>query len=264
MFGRKEKNPSEQLRKRIRTRRRLNILRRLMLLVILVSVFGVLGYAFGQALLGGEFDVKEIEVEGSQILSDEQVIEISGIREGQNIFLVNLNDARANLNHALITERLLIEKKLPGKITIEITDRPVLLAVQQDGRFYYADENLRILTVSDELAKTGVPLVSGLDSYTLGETGSLLSGAPDYKFGYIVDMLKTLRNNGLLGEISEISLLRDNTYRIITDRDSEFIVKDFSNFQEYFALIRENIENGAEKISINLTTGNYPIQSGRT
>lgn len=263
MFGRKEKDPSAQIKKRIKRKRRLNILKRLMLLVILVSVFGVLGYAFREALVNGDFNVKEIEVEGNEILSKEKIIEISGIEEGQNIFLVNLNDVRSSLNHAIITDQLLIEKKLPGKITIKVTDRPVLLAIQQDGKFYYADENLKIITVSDELAEESVPLVSGLESYGLGEIGSEVTASPDYKFGYIVDMLKTLRNNGLIGEISEISLLPDNTYRIITVKNSEFIVKDFSNFQEYFALIRENIENGAEKISINLTTGNYPIQKDR-
>lgn len=53
-----------------------------------------------------------------------------------------------------------------------------------------------LITKSEYLTRSDVPLVSGLTSYQIGSVGDALTVEPAYKFDIIVEMLRTFKNNG--------------------------------------------------------------------
>lgn len=264
MRRRNKRSPKEQRRRDLKKKHRLNMLRRIAVFLICVAGLGVLGYSFVVALNDGVFDVRTIEVEGSELIPKETIIEESGIREGDNIFLVNVNEAQGRISDSLITRRLVIRKVMPDKIVIQVEEKPVLFAVNDNGQICYFGENLELITKSEYLTRSDVPLVSGLTSYQIGSVGDALTAEPAYKFDIIAEMLRTFKNNGLLNRISEVSLKSDNTYRIITVDGTVFTVKDLDNFHDYFGYIKTVVENGESELDINLTAGNNPIQKPRS
>ncbi len=70
-----------------------------------------------------DYNLTAIEINDDGTLSREQILATAQIREGGNIFLVNLLKARDNLNQLPQVERVELERTLPGKITITITER---------------------------------------------------------------------------------------------------------------------------------------------
>lgn len=189
MRRRNKRSPKEQRRRDLKKKHRLNMLRRIAVFLICVAGLGVLGYSFVVALNDGVFDVRTIEVEGSELIPKETIIEESGIREGDNIFLVNVNEAQGRISDSLITRRLVIRKVMPDKIVIQVEEKPVLFAVNDNGQICYFGENLELITKSEYLTRSDVPLVSGLTSYQIGSVGDALTAEPAYKFDIIVEML---------------------------------------------------------------------------
>ncbi len=251
------------MKKRLKRRRRINIIRNAAIALVTVAILAVLGYMFEQALVKGEFDVKEISVEGESVLPESMIIEASGVKTGDNIFLVNINDMRSGIGNVLMTDELIIQKKLPDQIRIEIKEKPVLFAYHSGKKFDYVGEDLKIVAENNYLSAGNVPLVSGLEPETDGNVGDSFSLEPSYKFTNILEILRIFKNNNLLGEISEVSITPENLYRIITRQDSEIIVKDLENFKEYFGYIKNIVEKKTRRVQINITTGNYPVQKQR-
>ncbi|MGI6108260.1 MAG: cell division protein FtsQ/DivIB [Eubacteriaceae bacterium] len=254
----------EQRKKDLKKTRRKNILRRTVLILICAAALGMIGYCFVSALNSGVFNVKTIEVEGTEIIPAQTIISESGIKEGDNIFLVNANEASGNISENLMTRKLIVRKVMPDKIVISVQEKPVLFAVSDNGQICYFGDDLELITRSEYLTKSDVPLISGLNSYQISGIGDKITAEPAYKFDNIVNMLKTFESNGLLNRISEISLQQDNTYRIITKDNTVITVKDTDNFGNYFGYIKTVIENGESNLDINLNAGNNPIQKPRS
>jgi cell division septal protein FtsQ len=70
-----------------------------------------------------DYNLATIEINDDGMLSREQIIAAAGIAEGKNIFSVNLTKVRESLSQLPQVDRVDIERTLPAKITISITER---------------------------------------------------------------------------------------------------------------------------------------------
>ncbi len=252
-----------QRRKLRRKKKNFRILRQTTVFFIIVALISVVGYIAYMSVTTGMFGVSEIQVEGTEILTNDQIVEASGIQEGENIFLLNLNNIRFNINKVVSAKNIYIRKVLPNKIIISIEENQPIGIFSQEGQNYYIDSDGRLMEITEELGKDDTPILSGFSKVEFGDTGQKVNVEPNYKFEQILNMLKLFEQNNLLGQLSEISLTKDNNYRIITKRGVVFTVKNFSNLQEYFNYVSSVIENGEMNQDINFAIGNNPIKKPR-
>lgn len=70
-----------------------------------------------------DYNLTNVEISDDGTLSREQILRVSGIREGENIFKVDLATARENLSQLPQVEHAELERMLPNKIAITIAER---------------------------------------------------------------------------------------------------------------------------------------------
>ncbi len=98
--------------------------------ILLLVAGGLCGLGYGvreglRRLLwqNPDYAVSEITVTGDGTLTRQQIIEASGIREGLNIFSVNLASAQEKVAALPQVERAELQRTLPNKIAIHVAER---------------------------------------------------------------------------------------------------------------------------------------------
>ena len=97
-------------------KRERKILAFLVAVVIILSIAAIM-------LLTPAFNISEIKVHGNSVLKDEQVIKLSGIEKGENIFSVSLKSAKDKLKSHAYVESVKIkrfESDLPPTETYDL------------------------------------------------------------------------------------------------------------------------------------------------
>jgi cell division septal protein FtsQ len=70
-----------------------------------------------------DYQLATIEVETDGTLPREQILNVTELREGENIFAVNLGRVRERLQQLPQVDDVLVLRKLPGEIDIKVTER---------------------------------------------------------------------------------------------------------------------------------------------
>jgi cell division septal protein FtsQ len=131
-----------------------------------------------------DYNLAEVAIHSDGPLTREQIIEATDIHEGRNIFTINLSAARKGLMALPQVDRAEIERILPNKITIDVTERkPVAwVAAKDDGDpssdpgAFLIDHSGILLRLRGQVAEYyHLPVITGLavDNYEAGETVDL-------------------------------------------------------------------------------------------
>jgi len=96
------------------------------LLSFLVLAGIVFGVRYGSKRLffeNPDYRLSKIEVHTDGTLQREQVLQAAGLREGENIFSVNLSRVRDQLQQLAQVDEVEVVRSMPGEIGIKITER---------------------------------------------------------------------------------------------------------------------------------------------
>lgn len=152
------------------------------------------------------FQVENVTVEGSEKYSSEEIIEASGIEEGQNMFFIRRSAIEEELTQSLpYLKTVSIHLTLPGTVRIEVTDcEPVAVLVVTNG-YWFIDEEGKLLELRS--SDGGLPNVTGLSLET-PTTGTEFSVDAAYKLKKtsLVDLLTALKEQDLLDGVVSIDL----------------------------------------------------------
>ncbi len=106
--------------------------------------YGVL-FLYDTATSSTYFNTKHIEILGNKRLSRQMVVDISGVKFGENSLDVSL----AQVEHSLLTtpwvEKVSVRRVLPDSFVIDVKERLPVFWVRKDNVLYYADVLGRII-----------------------------------------------------------------------------------------------------------------------
>ena len=168
MFKKKKQNQykSTVRKKQEREKNKKSVLRIVLLTLIGLVIAGVLslGCVYGYKLLTSSayFNIEEISVAGNSIYSEDEIIEISGLRKNQNIFLANLAVSRKNLLFQSWIESAIVARVLPNKITIDITEYEPLAIIEATEKRYLMDTNGVLFKEWVPADPAKLPVIQGL------------------------------------------------------------------------------------------------------
>ncbi len=116
------------------------------------------------------FQIKTINVNGIQDITKEEILSITSINEGDNIFLISEKKIKKAIKDNHFIEDIDIKRSFPSEVNIDVKERVVRGYVPFLGSYLYIDENGRVLDVKENYVKS-LPLVTGLefDNFKLGE-----------------------------------------------------------------------------------------------
>ncbi|GFK19440.1 cell division protein FtsQ [Corynebacterium glutamicum] len=123
--------------------------------VVLVAILGVVAWFVPILKVGN------IEVTGATRTDPDQVLEVSGIVEGENLFRVDATAAGQNIVELPWVKSVTVNRALPSTITVELTERePAVFIKRADGDHVIDTEGKEIIIGTPPV---GTVEVSGAD-----------------------------------------------------------------------------------------------------
>ncbi len=114
-------------------------------IILLIAILGGL-YFF---LFSNFYDITNIEIQGNQIISTDDLLDITNdflannrffILKNRNIFLFNRNSLKKKINQVILLDDLKIEKILPNTIRLTLKEKEAALKWLTDNQEYLIDK----------------------------------------------------------------------------------------------------------------------------
>lgn len=149
------------------------------------------------------FNIKTVEISGNKKVTKNEVISLSNVNLGNNIFYINLQEIQNNILSNPYIASAKIERRLPSQIQITITEREAVFYIDKDGKYYIVDKNGVLLQKRSDIKGMKLVKLDGID-YDKAEIGKVSKDKDKRK----VDAVKVLGN-----------LIEDNRITDITSMD---------------------------------------------
>ncbi len=156
------------------------------------------------------FDIRDIKVSGNERIAKAEIQIASGIRKNKNIFAINKNRAEKDIKAVGYIEDVIIKRKLPSTVVIEVKEGTVAAFLDYGGMYAGINKDGQVLCrVSKALPATGAPIVKGVGAIKadVGERVRLRKGKED-EFEVLQRLLETFDEYALAAYITEIDVAK--------------------------------------------------------
>lgn len=134
------------------------LMRRITALSILVLIV-----ALCVCLFTPIFGVSEIIVEGNAKLSAEEIVGVSGIKSGQNIFRINTKKTASKIEELSYVDDAEIVRKFPAKIKIVLDESTEDIIIDTPLEFIVTTIDGKVLYKTVDVTEVPVPIVKGIE-----------------------------------------------------------------------------------------------------
>ncbi len=233
-----------------------------MWIISIIIILGIL--TLGTALLGGMlFKIDFIEVNGQSIYSREEIIESSGIKSGENLFLCNLSLAEKKIDSANpFIDNVKIKRKIPNKIIIQADGAEAGFAFRnQDNNIFIVSKRNKIIEQTEDIPENVLEIRGAeLESYNIGDRIVYKNQAIKNIVDEIIEV--TMEDNLTIDkiditDITGISFRYDHRIKVFLGMPDDFdykiatakeILENKINEQERGKLDVSSIKNGGKSV----------------
>ncbi len=227
-------------RKRNTRRRRRGSLAWLYKTLCLALILGAIAVA-----LSLFFKVEEISVSGAERYSQQEIIAASGLRSGDNLFLMNKYGVAQSISQALpYVETVSINRRLPAGVEIRVKECNCNVSIQQEGTVWHLCASRRI--VNTGLAE-GTVQITGvtLEAPAVGGRAVAAEGS-EQRLETMQAILEALRDRDMLGRTQSIRL--EDEEKIVLRYDNRFNVElpwgaDYAYKVDFLAAVVAKLES---------------------
>ena len=167
--------------------------------------------------------VADIEVKGLTKYDKDDVIAISGIKVGDNMFAINKFDvAEKILNEYPYLKTIKIRRKLPDTFIFEITERSPMAYISADGKKWLIDENAYILEMLPADAAPELFEIIGATAI-VPETGKQLVLSKSEQLDALKKVLPALKNSGMAKNMKRVEI--EKFYEVKMVYEDRFLIE---------------------------------------
>ena len=159
------------------------------------------------------FRVDTVEVTGQVRYTAQEIQEASGVREGDNLLLLNKYNASQNITDQLpYIEEIRIYKNLPDTLRIEVEECETPVALVQDGTAWLISSGGRggrgkIVDRKDAAEAENYPLLTGCSLLAPSVGGEVILGSEySVQQASLLSLLSALDEADMLGQVDSIDL----------------------------------------------------------
>lgn len=177
-------------------------LKRRRIIMLSVSVFALVSVCLFTPLFG----ISAITVEGNRVLDTDSVIRASGIKNGENVFMINTAKAERSVASLGHVESADVKRRFPSKIVIDVTECTEEAYVLFAGNYVGIDSELKVISISKaSQKKADKPVISGMALKTF-DKGEILTAAKENKAKALKKILASLKSAGLISSTEKIDV----------------------------------------------------------
>ncbi len=137
----------EELRREAReARERMRRRRNLFIWFLLIIGIVIAGVILSLTLF---FNVSSIQVDGASQYADSKIIQACGVKNGDNLFLINRDKVEEHIQQNLpYTGSVQVKRKLPSTLVLEVEDSDITAAVRQGTEYFLINADGKVLAVA--------------------------------------------------------------------------------------------------------------------
>jgi len=181
---------------------------------ILQSVFFIVLFLTAAYILvrSSIFEVREIRVSGNNILTEENIVSISGINPGENIFKLNLKETAQRFTGIPLIKSVNLSRRLPSTVEIRVVERRACALLPVDSGFIQVDDEGVCLQKGD-IQVNQLPVITGIKA-DIPAPGERIQSETLISALAVVKELSA----ALLTQLSEINVSEDMAVAYTLDR----------------------------------------------
>ncbi len=238
-------NKQKEIEQKRRKRRKTIIL----VIVLLIAIISISTYLF----TSDTFKIQEINIQGYVEISQEQILNDSGLNIGDNIFIIPGIVTKVKLKKHGYAEDAKIIKEYPNAITIKIKEREREYQIlTESGEYIYIDEQGYLLEHS--INKLDLITITGMEVKIEDlEDNKRLNQKDLEKMENVLQIREETKKIGIYDQIEQIDT--NEEYKIHLNQDSIIInlgnATNLSNRMDYVKALLKKEEGHAGTIYVN-------------
>ena len=188
-------------------RKKNNARRRILLLIFMICIFSVLCFKLPY------FNITGINVVNNKIVSKEEIVKLSGIEKGNNLFYINTTTGSEGIlkNPYILSAK--VERKLPNSIVITVVERDAIYYNTKDNKNFVIDKNGIVLEIKDDIKNMNLIKLDGFD-YSKAEVGKQLESDDKRRLEAIIELAKYVKSDNILSKVTSIDISDPNALNV--------------------------------------------------
>lgn len=169
--------------------------------------------------------VGEIGISPTELYDAQDIVEVSGIRIGENLFGFDASAARERIARAFpYLDDVSVTRVIPSGVSISFTHNMGTMAIRLGDDYYAIDDEQKVLKKCSAPDDGGVHRITVIsDRISRCVVGEKIVYSDDNIFSMVDDICRAVDANGVLGKISFIDLT--DKFDVTMDYDSRFEIK---------------------------------------
>lgn len=151
------------------------------------------------------FQIKYIVVNGNKNVAREEIIKLSSIYYGENIFRINKRNSMKSIFQNPYVKMIKIKRAIPSRVIIDIIEREIMAYVPYVGSYLNIDEEGMILEIDPAIKHPDLPVVKGLEFETF-KVGECLNIENKEQFSTVTMLIREIKNADMIKMVSEIDV----------------------------------------------------------
>ncbi len=154
------------------------------------------------------FRVQTIEVVGAQYYTADEIIEASGVEQGDNLFFINrFGGASSIFSRLPFVDSAVIDRDMPSTVIITVQEAQAAACLNWQGQSWMMTASGKLLGSADAEQAAQLIAVTGFEpqSPAVGEAARAAQG-DELKLDYLKDLLAALETNGMLDQVRSLDL----------------------------------------------------------
>ncbi len=214
-------------------------------------------------MLSPVFNIKTISIQGNSHISTAEIISLSGVTIGENIFKIGKGRTKENIKQNAYIEKVTIHRNLPSDIQIIVTERVATFMIEKDNQYLYLNNQGYLLELSSE--KLELPILQGLETTVEQLTvGNRLCKEDLTKLETVLKIMNLAKENEMESYITRIGIEDDNDYKLVMEEEQKIVhMGDNTNLSDKMLNVKAILEKEkgiAGEIFVNIDLNNeYPM-----
>ena len=191
------------------------------------------------------FNIKEIVVVNNSKISSQEIINLSTLTTGVNMFKITNNVIKDGIKTNAYVEEVVVRKNLNGKVTLDIKERVPTYMLKFANTYVYINNQGYMLEITETPLE--LPVITGFT--TINEeikSGNRLNIEDLQKLDDVIKIIEKSKNSPLANIITEIDIADSTDYKLaITSEEKTIKMGEMTNINVKLQMAGKVIE--AEK-----------------
>ena len=207
----------------------------------------VIAFAIALFMLSSVFNIKHITVVNNNKLSEEEIISLSKLTTGINMFKTTNKTIRKNLKENAYINNVKVKRSINGTVTLDIEERIPTYMLEFANAYVYINNQGYMLEISEE--KLELPIIIGFSTSNEEiKVGNRLNIDDLNKLEDIIKIMETSKNSPIANKITKIDISNNKDYILWIDSEYKTIkTGDMNNINIKLKMAGQVINNEKEK-----------------